>query len=343
MSFNLGNLLNQYLGGGANANPAQAENDFDHVAQNSPFAALAQGVTQALRSDQTPPFSQMVGQMFGNGNPEQRAGMLNHLLANINPGVLTSVAGGLFGNLPGGEQAKVSPEQAAQLSPQQVQELAATAEQQNPGIVERMGDFYAQHPTLVKTIGGAALAVALGAMAKGIQNRSDAGTPANTNANANANANQGGNNMGILGDIFHKIFPSRQPAATQAGGQAPAGAAPAAAPGGQQNVPPVAPQAQVTPAATAPAATLNQQVDVEEVLTNMQKQSGQQLNWRSSIVDLLKLLNLDSSLQARKELAAELHYTGDTNDSASMNIWLHKQVMTKLAQNGGKVPADLQD
>ena len=327
MSFNLGNLLNQYLGGGANANPAQAENDFDHVAQNSPFAALAQGVTQALRSDQTPPFSQMVGQMFSNGNPEQRAGMLNQLLSNINPGVLSSVAGGLFGNLAGGDQAKVSPEQAAQLSPEQVQELAAKAEQQNPGIVERMGDFYAQHPTLIKTIGGAALAVALGAMAKGIQNRSDAGSPANTNANTN----QGGNNMGILGDIFHKIFPSRHPA-NEGAAQAPAGTAPAAAPQ-------AAPQS--APAAGAPAAV--QQVDVEQVLSNMQAQSGQQLNWRSSIVDLLKLLGLDSSLQARKELAAELNYSGDTNDSASMNIWLHRQVMNKLAANGGKVPADLKD
>lgn len=337
MSFNLGNLLNQYLGGGASANPAQAENDFDHVAQNSPFGALAQGVTQALRSNQTPPFGQMVGQMFSNGNPEQRAGMLNQLLSNINPGMLSSVAGGLFGNLPGGDQAKVSPEQAAQLSPQQVQELAEKAEQQNPGIVERMGDFYAQHPTLVKTIGGAALAVALGAMAQRMQGNAGASTP------QPANNTQGGNNMGILGDIFHKIFPSRHPAVTQPGAQAPAGAAPAPAPAGQQNVPPVAPQPQVTPAATGPAATLNQQVDVEQILTNMQAQSGQQLNWRTSIVDLLKLLNLDSSLQARKELAAELHYTGDTNDSASMNIWLHKQVMTKLAQNGGKVPADLQD
>jgi hypothetical protein len=150
--------------------------------------------------------------------------------------------------------------------------------------------------------------------------------------------------MGILGDIFHKIFPGHHPANTQAQ----TGGAPAAPASGQQNVPPPAQQQapqqqQTTGAAAAPAATLNQQVDVEEILTNMQKQSGQQLNWRSSIVDLLKLLNLDSSLQARKELAAELHYTGDTNDSASMNIWLHKQVMTKLAQNGGKVPADLQD
>jgi hypothetical protein len=84
-------------------------------------------------------------------------------------------------------------------------------------------------------------------------------------------------------------------------------------------------------------------VDVEAILTTMQQTNAQPLNWRTSIVDLLKLLNLDSSLQARKELAAELHYTGDTNDSASMNIWLHRQVMNKLAANGGKVPDDLKD
>jgi len=134
--------------------------------------------------------------------------------------------------------------------------------------------------------------------------------------------------MGILSNIFHKIFPSSHPAVQANAPAAPA--APAAAPAAQQ------PQA-------APAAAPVQQVDVEQILTTMQAQAGQQLNWRSSIVDLLKLLNLDSSLQARKDLAAELHYTGDTNDSASMNIWLHKQVMAKLAQNGGKVPADLMD
>jgi 3-oxoacyl-ACP reductase-like protein len=143
--------------------------------------------------------------------------------------------------------------------------------------------------------------------------------------------------MGILGDIFHKIFPGHHPANTQA----PAGTAPAPSTAAPQSAP-AAPQAPAAPAAGAAAAPA-QQVDVEQVLTNMQAQSGQQLNWRTSIVDLLKLLNLDSSLQARKELAAELQYTGDTNDSASMNIWLHKQVMTKLAQNGGKVPADLQN
>jgi len=145
--------------------------------------------------------------------------------------------------------------------------------------------------------------------------------------------------MGILSNIFHKIFPSSHPAA-QSGGQA--------APGSQQRAPqptqpPAQQPAQQPQAAPAPAAPAMQQVDVEAVLNNMQQQSGQQLNWRTSIVDLLKLLGLDSSLQARKELAAELHYTGDTNDSASMNIWLHRQVMNKLAANGGKVPADLKD
>ena len=86
-----------------------------------------------------------------------------------------------------------------------------------------------------------------------------------------------------------------------------------------------------------------EQVDVEAILSGMAAQAGQQLNWRTSIVDLLKLLNLDSDLASRKELAAELDYKGDTSDSASMNIWLHRQVMNKLAANGGKVPADLKD
>lgn len=83
------------------------------------------------------------------------------------------------------------------------------------------------------------------------------------------------------------------------------------------------------------------QVDVEAVMTKLAAENKEKLDWRKSIVDLMKLLQLDSSLGARKELAKELGYTGDTNDSATMNIWLHKQVMQKLAANGGKVPGDL--
>lgn len=82
-------------------------------------------------------------------------------------------------------------------------------------------------------------------------------------------------------------------------------------------------------------------VDVEAVLTDLASKNPQKLNWQTSIVDLMKLLDLDSGLGARKELAGELGYTGSTEDSASMNIWLHKQVMQKLAENGGRVPDSL--
>ena len=138
--------------------------------------------------------------------------------------------------------------------------------------------------------------------------------------------------MSIFDSIKKAIFgeakaqtatPSAAPAAP-AGGAVP-GAAPAAA------------------TASAPAATTAAPVDVAPILDNAVKASGHQLNWKTSIVDLLKALKLDSSLTARKELAHELGYTGDTNDSATMNIWLHKAVIKKLSENGGKVPADLLD
>lgn len=177
MAFDLGNLLNQYLGGGAGGgNISQANDDFDRVAQNAPPDVLARGVTGALRSDQTPPFPQMVSQMFGQSNPNQRAGMLNQLLATLGPTVMASLAnrggglgglGGLFGG--GNAPAQVTPEQASQVSPEEVRELAEKAEQENPSIVDRMGDFYAQNPTLVKAIGGAALAIALGHMAQNMR------------------------------------------------------------------------------------------------------------------------------------------------------------------------------
>lgn len=89
-------------------------------------------------------------------------------------------------------------------------------------------------------------------------------------------------------------------------------------------------------------ATMSQ-VDVEKVVSDMAAQKKEKLDWRKSIVDLMKVLDLDSSMKARQALAKELNYTGDMNDSAKMNIWLHKQVMNKLAANGGKVPADLKD
>jgi hypothetical protein len=94
-------------------------------------------------------------------------------------------------------------------------------------------------------------------------------------------------------------------------------------------------------ASGAPAAAPQSTVDVEAVLSKLAAQNKEKLDWRRSIVDLMKLLKLDSSLSARKELAKELHYAGNTSDSAAMNVWLHKQVMIKLAENGGKVPDSL--
>jgi len=95
-----------------------------------------------------------------------------------------------------------------------------------------------------------------------------------------------------------------------------------------------------TPSASSSGAAA-QSVDVAPILDKAVAAQKEKLDWRRSIVDLMKALNIDSSLGARKELAKELGYTGDMNDSASMNIWLHKQVMAKLAANGGKIPDDL--
>lgn len=120
---------------------------------------------------------------------------------------------------------------------------------------------------------------------------------------------------------------------------------------GPKSVPPPRTPAQAMPEtggvkipyAPAPAAPAQSNVDVEAVLDNLLAQKKAKLDWRHSIVDLMKLLELDSSLAARKELATELHYTGAKDGSAEMNIWLHKAVMKKLAENGGKIPESLKN
>ena len=147
--------------------------------------------------------------------------------------------------------------------------------------------------------------------------------------------------MSIFGNIMSSIFghAKAQPAQT-----------PAAAPGATfgpvsssaSNKTPGATPASGSGANTAAApAAAQAQVDVAAVLTDLASKNKEKLDWRNSIVDLMKLLKLDSGLSARKELAKELNYTGDMNDSARMNVWLHKQVMVKLAENGGKVPDSL--
>lgn len=130
--------------------------------------------------------------------------------------------------------------------------------------------------------------------------------------------------MSIFGDIVNKLFGKAKPSEP-----APAEPTPD----------PVATQAATPAAPPAPAPLAD--VDIAAIMDQLVSESGQTLNWRSSIVDTMKALGIDSSLAHRKELAGELKYTGDTNDSATMNIWLHKQLMQALAANGGKLPADL--
>jgi hypothetical protein len=132
--------------------------------------------------------------------------------------------------------------------------------------------------------------------------------------------------MSIFGKIMSAIFGST--AATPTGSAAPAT-------GGTTTS--TSPAAGPSSAPPAPA----QSVDVASILDKAVAAQREKLEWRTSIVDLMKALDIDSSLSARKELAKELGYTGDSNDSASMNVWLHKQVMVKLAANGGKLPPDL--
>ncbi|MGA2892400.1 MAG: DUF3597 domain-containing protein [Xanthobacteraceae bacterium] len=138
--------------------------------------------------------------------------------------------------------------------------------------------------------------------------------------------------MSILGSIVTAIFHHAGVSSTAQA--APSGAAPSAAAPSSTSAPTTSPAASAPSMPPKPATP----VDVEAVLTKLAAQNTEKLDWRKSIVDLMKLLNLDSSLTARKQLASELHYSGDQNDSAAMNIWLHQQVMQKLAENGGKVP-----
>jgi hypothetical protein len=146
--------------------------------------------------------------------------------------------------------------------------------------------------------------------------------------------------MSIIGKIKDAIFGSGRnaPSASSPKPGGTAARAPAQ-PKPQTSAPAQQQQQQQQKPATAGAAP----VDIEAVLTHLQSKNQQELNWRTSIVDLMKLVGLDSSLENRKELAKELGYKADTSDSAAMNMWLHKRVMQELAANGGKVPKELTD
>ena len=161
-------ILNQYASRPQDQPAPAAEQHFEQVARQAPPAVVSEGLAEAFRSDQTPPFGEMVGRLFANSDPQQRAGLLNQLLGALGPALLGSGAGGQLGDLlrRAGTSAPITPEQTASVTPDEVQEAAHRAEQQNPTIVDRISDFYAQHPTLVRTLGSAALAIALAKMAR---------------------------------------------------------------------------------------------------------------------------------------------------------------------------------
>jgi hypothetical protein len=151
-------VLNQYRGASASNPPATVERDYSQVASQASQSDLAGGLANAFRSDETPPFGQMLSSLFGKSTGQQRAGILNQLLSAVGPSVLTSgVLGNLTGLLRGGTT--VTPEQADRIPPEAVKELAEHAEKHNPSIVDQASNFYAQHPTLVQALGAGSLAL----------------------------------------------------------------------------------------------------------------------------------------------------------------------------------------
>jgi hypothetical protein len=151
-------------------NSGQATDDdvhstYDRVAHELPQGDLASGISHVFNSPETPPFEQMLSGLFGQSNGTQKAGMLNQILGSLGPnaGALLGSAG-LAGLLGGGTT--VTPQQAQEVSPEAVQVLAQNAAKKNPTIVDQAAGFYAQHPTLVKSIGAGALALLLSRMSR---------------------------------------------------------------------------------------------------------------------------------------------------------------------------------
>lgn len=166
--MNIVDILKQYAD-----RPTDTQTDFDEVAREVPADVLGSGIAQAFRSDKTPAFGDMIGSLFGGSNPQQRAGVLGELLRSVAPAVLSGLAGGALGRFAQsalGSAAASAPREisagdAAQVTPEQMKEIAVAAEKADPSVLDKLGAYYAQHPELVKILGGTALAIALGQVA----------------------------------------------------------------------------------------------------------------------------------------------------------------------------------
>jgi hypothetical protein len=160
-------IFQRYSGQGGGTTTAQENphDDFQQVSQAAPPNVVASGISQAFRSNETPPFPEMLANLFTHSDSDQRAGLLNRLLSSVGPGTLTALPGlaGLSSLMRGGN---MTPEQANHFSPSQVQQMAAHAEKQNPSVVDEVSSFYAERPQVMKAAGGLALTIALQHMLK---------------------------------------------------------------------------------------------------------------------------------------------------------------------------------
>jgi hypothetical protein len=167
---NIGGLLQQYANSPADQQHARAEQDYDEVARHAPPEELASGLSEAFRSPQTAPFPNMLGQLFANSNPSMKSSILSTLLASVGPQVLSSIlarhAGSGVPNQLGVGQHQLDAREADQIPPSVIEEMAEHAEKQDPGVIDQISDFYAQHPTVVKGLGAAALGIALNHLSK---------------------------------------------------------------------------------------------------------------------------------------------------------------------------------
>jgi hypothetical protein len=162
----LAGIFEQYRNASVANPPRNVQQDYQRAAEALPPSHLADALGEAFRSRETPPFGQMVSTLFANSNPDQRTGILNHLLSAVGPGALGSLALGSLGGVLRRGNANVSPEQAKLVSPEDVQQLAEHAEKQNPSIIDHASQFYSQHPKLVQALGAGSLALIMSHISK---------------------------------------------------------------------------------------------------------------------------------------------------------------------------------
>jgi hypothetical protein len=167
---NIGGLLQQYANAQGDQQKANAEQDYDEVAKHAPRQDLASGLAEAFRSPQTQPFPNMLGQLFANSNPSMKSSILNTLIATVGPQVLSGILARHSGSSAPAELGvgtrQLDAREADQIPPSVVEEMAEQAEKQDPTVIDHISDFYAQHPTVVKGLGAAALGIALNHLAK---------------------------------------------------------------------------------------------------------------------------------------------------------------------------------